>query len=107
MLNYCFLGPSIGYIIKILIFGAFISAFFVSGLSISFKIEISSSETLYIHQSEDSKPILSDFSMGAVTNCISAFFGLFFMDDPKFRKFSIVKSCKDHSLKISAQSGEN
>ena len=52
-------------------------------------------------------PFLSDFSMGAVTNCISAFFGVFFMDGLEFCKFSIVKSCKDHSLKISAQSDEN
>ena len=42
------------------------------------------------YQFEDSRPILSDFSMEAFTNCISAFFWLFVMDSPKFHKFSIV-----------------
>ena len=48
MLNFSFLGPSISYIIKISIFGAFKCVIFVSGLSISFKIEISRGEALFM-----------------------------------------------------------
>ena len=45
--------------------------------------QISSPRPSIWYQLEDSRPILSDFSMRAVTNCISAFIRLFFMDDPQ------------------------
>ena len=60
--------------------------------------QISSPRPSIWYQLEDSRPILSDFSMRAVTNCISAFIRLFFMDDPKFRKPGSMEAWKHGSM---------